>query len=358
MGRYLLEKYWKGTAAFVLLYIVSCKMESNQGDAMMMTVCLFMCGWFIHLLIAANRNHKKLVIAVGGLILLLRVVWYVVSLQPLRHWLLRLRYVGLHPDYYPWLALFGNLLDTHVMQHKFSVALARDKTPVVRAALWRLLARDAIKLGTDVNGKAELTLGQWTDAPSDGLDQDFERTVYNLLAESADADGRLVPREVDHVMTYLEESDSKNRLSNPVAAHRVSKNQFYFADLLNTGISLKAYPRRDIKNIFGMKRMLCNLPDSLSNLNTAAAPELSRVWPEYMAYAYLFGIERRVLKRLARMLPSDPLLSQLSGSAPHRTALKRMMNAVSHATPAVEDVVAARMGRLPLAWHVDEIYDI
>ncbi len=353
MRRYLIEKYWKGTVLFVLLYFMSCLMESNHDDAMMMTVCLYMFGWLIHGLAVANRNPRKLIIHVSGPFLLVRLVWYVVSLQPLRHWLLRLRYVGLRPDYYPWLGLYGNLLDTHVMQHKFSAAFSRDKTPVVRAALWRLLARGAVKLGMGAYGGAELTLGQWTDAPSDGLDQDFERTVYNFLARTAAPGGSLVPREVERVMTFLETPDGGYQQSASD-----DKNQFDFADLLNTGISLKAYTRREIRNIFGMKRMLSNLPGSLSNLNTATAPELTRVWPEYMAYAYLFGKERRVLKRLARMLPSEPLLSQLAGSVAHRSALKKMMDAVSYATPAVEDVVAARMGRLPLAWHVDEIYDI
>lgn len=350
MKKYLLEKYWKGAAILVLLYVVGRLTGDTHDGAMMTTVCIFMLGWFFHLLIAGSRNHRKLVVGVGGLFLLLRLLWYVVSLQPLRHWLLRLRYAGLRPDYYPWLALYGNLLDTHVMQHKFSAAVARDKTPVVRAALWRLLARGAVRLDTGADGKPGLTLGQWTDAPSNGLDQDFERTVYKFLADSAGTDGRLVPREVERAMNLYEQENT-----TPVSS---DKNQYDFADLLNTGISLKAYTRRDIKNIFGMKRMLSDLPDSLGNLNTTQKPELQRVWPEYMAYAYLFGKERRVLNSLARMLPAEPLLSQLAGSGPHRRELSRMMDAVSHATPAVEDIVAARMGRLPIAWHVDEIYDI
>lgn len=81
-------------------------------------------------------------------------------------------------------------------------------------------------------------------------------------------------------------------------------------------------------------------------------------------YAYLFGIEQRVIKRIASMLPADDgsaqdrLLRLLTTSKPHRRALKRMMAAATTATPMAEDSAAGYMGRFSFAWHVDEIYDI
>ena len=127
-----------------------------------------------------------------------------------------------------------------------------------------------------------------------------------------------------------------------------------------------------MQNIFGMKRFLKGLPKSydkyvdpqLANaaLTGAQMPELRLVWKEYMAYAYLFGIERSVMRSLSRMMnPSDPeyqLLQQLTSSPKHRRALKRLMDKVSRATPAVEDSVAGAQGLMPIAWHHEEVYDL
>ena len=35
-----------------------------------------------------------------------------------------------------------------------------------------------------------------------------------------------------------------------------------------------------------------------------------------------------------------------------------MMDAVSEATPEVEEIVSANRGRLSLAWHAEELYDL
>lgn len=55
---------------------------------------------------------------------------------------------------------------------------------------------------------------------------------------------------------------------------------------------------------------------------------------------------------------SHPLFYLLQNSEPHRQVLRQMMDAVSEATPAVSDAVSAHKGRLSLAWHAEELYDI
>ena len=142
-------------------------------------------------------------------------------------------------------------------------------------------------------------------------------------------------------------------------------NQYRFADLLNTGIRLDAYSRRDIGNILGMERFLKGLPDSYNAPSeyTGRLPELQRVWPEYMTFAYLFGIENSTWRHLSQLMPphpgdSNPLFYLLQNSEPHRQVLRQMMDAVSEATPAVSDAVSAHRGRLSLAWHAEELYDI
>ncbi len=113
-----------------------------------------------------------------------------------------------------------------------------------------------------------------------------------------------------------------------------------------------------------MKRFLKGLPDSYNAPGEYAGrlPELQRVWPEYMTFAYLFGIEKSTWRHLSQLMPphpdDNPLLSLLQNSKPHRRVLRKLMDAVSEATPATEDAVSAHRGRLSLAWHAEEHYDI
>lgn len=360
MTEYIIKKNLGGTLLAVLIFILSWYASDTPDDVMMTFVCVFMFVWIMRLIFsgAGGGNGRKAIIMVCGLFGLLKLIWYVVSLKPIRRWLFRLYYVGPSPRPYPYLPLFGSLLDTHVMMYKLSAAFYRDKTPAARAALWRLLARGVILLGQDQRGQAALLLNEWTDSPSDGLDQELEKALFCFLKQSKPLYGAIDPSSVEAVMTHCNDT-------------RRDSFQYHFADLLNTGISLKAYLQRDVRNIFGMKRFLSNLtgnygkyvvPELADAQSTGTQiPEISLVWKEYMTFAYLFGIEGRVWRQLTSMLPpglDSPLFQQLKISQPHRKALKRLMNRVSAATPAVEDAVAGKMGLLPIAWHANEIYDI
>ena len=373
MKGYLISKYWKGALSLFLSYLFCLAIFDTHDEAMTGVVCFFSLGWGIKVMAAAsNDNLKKQAMLIGGLFGLPKLVWYVVTLKPLRRWLFRLYYVGIRPAPYPYLALYGGLLDTHMMMYKMSAAFYRDKTPMARAALWRLLARGAIQLCTNTQGEAGLRVDAWSHSPSDGLDDDLEHALYNFLAQSTPVNGAINPNDVLQVMTYFKKEDGRKKWKKEPVKEYDAENQFRFADLLNTGINLKAYTKRDVQNIFGMKRFLKGLPKSydkyvapqLANaaLTGAQMPELRLVWKEYMAYAYLFGIERSVMRSLSRMMnPSDPeyqLLQQLTSSPRHRRALKRLMDKVSRATPAVEDSVAGTQGLMPIAWHHEEVYDL
>lgn len=376
MGSYLIGKYWKGALTLILVFIFSLYTFDTFDEAMTGTVCFFCLGWVIKFFISFDKNPQKATMMLGGLFGLLKLFWYVVTLKPLRRWLLRLWYVGISPKPYPYLALYGSLLDTHVIKYKMSAAFYRDKTPVVRAALWRLLARGAIQLSNDEKGKAAIKLHNWSDSPSDGLDQDLERSLYNFLSESTQTYGIIKPHEVQKVMRHYDNnntrSDDQPDSSGKTGKNYDKENQFRFADLLNTGISLKAYRQRDVQNIFGMKRFLKGLPKTYTNYverepanrttTGSQLPELHLVWKEYMAYAYLFGIEEKTLRHISRMINADnpeyQLLQQLTSSREQRNALKKLMDGVSRATPAVEDAVAGHLGLMPIAWHNEEVYDL
>ena len=371
MTEYLIQKNWKGIVWMVLLYLMCRYTFDTPGEVMNGFVCIFIFFWIMRVIFAGNG--PKAVVMIGGLFGLVRFIWYVCSLKPLRRLIFRMFYLGAQQQPYPYLALYGSLLDTHVMMYKLSVAFYRDKTPVVRAAMWRLLARGVIQLGTDAEGKAAIKLGQWVDSPSDGLDQSLEKSLYTFLEQSKSKDGVVNPSEVRKVMThgYKRKGFFFSRKGTGRRDYN-NDNQYHFADLLNTGISLKAYSKRDVRNIYGMKRFLSHLSKYYGKyvepeLTNASAtdvemPEISRVWPEYMAFAYLFGMEKSVFQQITRMLPTDgndhPLLSQLTHSPLHLRAWRKLLYQVSVATPGVEDAVAGKIGLLPLAWHANEIYDI
>ena len=371
MTEYLIQKNWKDIVWMVLLYLISRYTFDTPGEVINGFVCMFIFVWIMRVIFAGDGRK---VVMIGDLFGLLRLIWYICSLKPLRRLFFRMYYLGAHQQPYPYLALYGSLLDTHVMMYKLSMAFYRDKTPVVRAALWRLLARGSILLGTDLQGKAAIMLGQWVDSPSDGLDQSLERSIYLFLEQSKPKNGVLNPSDVRKVMTHYNEGEKGffvRRKGEDITVCD-DDNQYHFADLLNTGISLKAYTKREVRNIYGMKSFLSNLSKNygkfvVPELANASAtglemPEISRVWPEYMAFAYLFGMEKSVFQQIAQLLPAEgsinPLLSQLTHSPQHLRAWRKLLYQVSVATPAVEDAVAGKLGLLPIAWHAKEIYDI
>ena len=223
--------------------------------------------------------------------------------------------------------------------------------------MWRLLTRGAVRFNMTRDNQPFLCLGPWSVSPSDGLDQDFEKSLYTFLEQCAPVGKRLDPDMVRKVISY-------EKKDKTIYGYDYD-NQYRFADLLNTGIRLDAYSRRDIRNVIGMRNFLEGLPDSYNDPKefVGQMPNLQRVWQEYMTYAYVFGIERSTWRHLAHLMPphagdSSSLFHLLQASKPHRQVLRKMMDAVSEATPEVEEIVSANRGRLSLAWHAEELYDL
>ena len=266
-----------------------------------------------------------------------------------------MRYGLFSAEPYPYLALFGSIVDTHAMMGKFKYGLVNSKVPVTKAALWRLIARGAVELVESGNGEVAIKVGEWKEVDSAGLDLELERTLYRFMQQSEKEDGTIIPEDVKKAIGYFKRLKKGQRIER-----RTFENQFQLADLLNTRISLNSYTKRDVRNIYGLKK----LPSSFEYADFSNGKlELQRIWPEYMTYAYLFGLEDSTLKKLRTLLPGDPekgnsLLHLLNTSKTHRKAVDRMMKAVAEGVPEAEDAVAGMMGRFTFAWHVDEIYDI
>ena len=360
MTQYLIKKYGKGLVLAILFFLIGFSDDQSFNSGMMSMVCVGFFVFLIRIIMLAKSGNSKKVVSMGNsLILSGLLVLYVVTLKPLRRLIRHLRYGTFWAKPYPYLAMYGSATDSHAMLSKFTPHFHHPKAPAAKAILWRLLVNGSLYFSTDAHGQTALFLyPSMADTQADGIDRALEETVYRFLQQAQEPDGTLYPEKVKKVICYYPNpKDKTERKSFDY------KNQYRFADLLNTGIGLNSYTREEVNHLFGMKRFLKGLPGTFSpNYFKGEMLLLEKIWPEYMTYAYLFGIEKTVFSKLCNMLPtsndSKSLLPLLRDHATYRKVLHDMMHAIDVATPEAEDSVAGRMGRVPLAWHVDEIYDI
>ena len=354
MITYFLKKYWIGLLVAALCIVLGCWVEGNFNDGMFMASCLGILIYLFTLIIFVNRGRTAITM-VEGTISFFKFLWYVISLKPLRRWIIRTKVRGFAPEPYPFLPMYGSVTDAQAMMDNYTSSFWHDRTPVVRAALWRLFARKVLKFGPAGGGQVAIKLAAWVPAPSDGVDQALEKTIYRFLQQSQTPDGAIDIDELYHVISYFKETKRENI---PYDLH----NQFRFADLLSTGISKRDYSEAETRHLYGMKRFLKALPSSYEQQTGAAGHlDLERIWSEYVAFAYLFGIERKTIARLATMIPetSQPsLLYLMSTSKKHQDLVNKLMKKASAATYYVDNSVAANRGRLKIAWHAEEVYDI
>lgn len=360
MLKYIVQKYLKGVILAILFFCCGYFENHSIENGLNYMVCIGILVWMTRLMyLFIKGEQKKGVNLAANLVNLLHIIWYVISLKPLRVWIRKMRHGLFSAEDYPYLALYGSIVDTYAMMGKFKYGLVNNKAPVAKAALWRLIARGVVEFAEGGNGEMALKVGEWKEVDSAGLDLELERTVYRFMQLAAQENGIVIPKEMKEVVGHF-----KRMKKGQSVDWQMFDIQYQFADLLNTRISLNSYSKRNIRNIYGMRNFLKNLPSSFEQADFRNGKlELQHIWPEYMAYAYLFGLEGGTLKKLRMLLPDNPgkgnsLLMLLTESNPHRTAIDKMMKAVGEGVPEVEDAVAGKMGRFTFAWHVDEIYDI
>ena len=354
MITFFLKKYWIGLLVAALCIVIGCCSEDNFNDGMFLATCLGIMAYFFTLIVFAKRGRTAITM-VEGTISFFKFVWYVISLKPLRRWILRTKVVGLNPEPYLFLPMYGSITDAQAMMDNYTSSFWHDHTPAVRAALWRLLARKVLKFGPAGDGNVVIKLADWVPAPSDGVDQALEKTIYRFLQQSQDPQGVIDTKKLYRVISYY-----KNKKKEKVAYEL--HNQYRFADLLSTSISKRDYSEEETRHLYGMKRFLKALPSSFEQLTGSASQlDMQRIWSEYVAFAYLFGIERKTISRLSAMIPetSQPsLLYLMSTSKKHQDLVTDLMKKASDATYYADYSVAANRGRLKMAWHAEEVYDI
>ncbi|MBO4825620.1 MAG: hypothetical protein J5506_00065 [Prevotella sp.] len=368
MIKYVIKKYWRGPVLAALFFWWGWSSSHSFNDGMMMCVGLGFMVWMLRVIYLGKIGSVKVLSLVMSLFVIANVLWSICSLKPLRKLIRRWRYAGFSQQPYPYLSLYGSITDTQGMLFKLSPAIFRNKIPAVKAALWRMIAREVLVFDDTAGDAPQFRLKAWKDSPSDGVDQAFERTLYRFLEQSAGKDnGFVLPKTLRDTIGYVPKSAKKADRAYDY------ENQMRFADLLGTSVSVHSYSKREIANMYGMKRFLSGLPASFEKSSyplaggvakeTAELPrlELWRVWTEYVAFGYVFGMGDSVLNKLKKVqsqLNANATLSQILSSKPHRKAFDQLMAAAADATPYAEDSASAYLGRLPLAWHADEIYDM
>ena len=382
MFKYLIKKYWKGPVLAALFFWWGWTSQDNFNDAMILVVGMAFMVWMFRVIYLGAKGSPKIFPLAMTLFTIANLLWSICTLKPLRKLIRRWRDVGLSQKPHPYLSLYGSITDTHGMLFKLSPGIFRSKIPAAKAALWRLVARGAVEfdLTGERNGEPAFRLKEWTDSPSDGIDQAFEQTMYRFLelAATKDQEGKaaigsvIEPKRLREVVGYVPKKKKKKgrnaSSSTGVREREVMENQMHFADLLNTSVSIHSYSKEEKAKMLGMKRFLKGLPGSFDRLATDPAfsssetrLELWRVWPEDVAFGYVFGIGEKVLSSLSKVqaqLNASPTLGLILSSKAHRRALDRLMTAVAEGTPYAEDSASAYLGLLPLAWHADELYDL
>ena len=102
MITFFLKKYWIGLLVAALCIVIGCCSEDNFNDGMFLATCLGIMAYFFTLIVFAKRGRTAITM-VEGTISFFKFVWYVISLKPLRRWILRTKVVGLNPEPYPFL---------------------------------------------------------------------------------------------------------------------------------------------------------------------------------------------------------------------------------------------------------------
>lgn len=355
MFKYVFKKYVTGFVLAVLFFCLGWQKYHTFDGSMLLCVELGFFAWIVGLFYAGMIGSPKTITMVMSLVNITIIIWSICTLKPLRKIIRRWLNVGFSQEPYPYLALYGRITDTQGMLFRLSPAIFRNKIPVVRAGLWRLVAREVLVFD---QSSPVFRLKEWKDSPSDGIDQAFERTLYRFLEQSAAKNNGIVyPKTLRNVLGY-----------KPSRAKKADRgydydNQIRFADLLNTSVSIHSYNKKEKCNIYGMKRFLKGLPHSFgeASFDVENRLELRRVWPEYVAFGYVFSMGDQVLKKLSKVqsqLNANSTLSLILSSEPHRKALGELLEAVADGTPYAEDTASFYLGLLPLAWHHDEFYDI
>ena len=246
------------------------------------------------------------------------IIWYVISLQPLRRWLLK-RKLTKEGNYFRDPPAKGNLKVAATITNAFSPALITNYSGLFGALFLRLFNKKALLMeyrptmyGTEPH--TVITVADWK---ASALEQEsLEWKFYCMIEGAAGIDRVLQPRELQLYMRsrgpYFEpfvkalqtlDGEEKEMAANPEIA----------------------------KQTFGLKHFL----EDFSLIADRQIKELP-LWNEYLVYATLFGIADKVCSDFSDVYPDYFNMNRMAGTMLHLVGNNSLYSYASAAVNGME----------------------
>lgn len=212
-----------------------------------------------------------------------RLIWYVISLQPLRRWMTRKRLQD-QLEYYRDMPAGGDLKIANAVMNSLSSAPIADYQGLFGALILRLIEQEALVMenkatiyGSEPHPVLRIGKRPQTERP------ELEKKFLSMLILAAGNDGVLQPRELQQYLRNCKEKPP------------------FFESLKTLTAEEKAIAKDPdtARQVLGLRKFLLDF----TQIGIRSIQEMP-LWKEYLIYATLFGIADRVSKNFG-VLYSD-----------------------------------------------------
>lgn len=258
----------------------------------------------------------------------LRVVWWMVSLSPLRNWLRRRKLGIVKGHYYRDIKPEWTLAKNKMVIDELSYIYGMSNRHLIGALLLRLMSKgDVTIVKEDYKGEKKDML----KVVHPTTDIDIEQEKDDLLCQ--------------HVLRLLTKASGDDLILQPNEFKRWCKYKINaklikdFLGLLDESVN-KKYIEQHAGDLFGLKAFL----EDFSLLNERSMMEVE-LWDQYMIYAEFFGIADKVKEEMGSIWPEYSKISSLMKSldvAHESVILDTFSSSIYTATSGVVERAAIR----------------
>jgi uncharacterized membrane protein YgcG len=258
-------------------------------------VCVI--GFFLVVIIFYLLMNVMASLGLALLWLLLSVVWWVVSLSPLRTWRRRKKLGIGKGHYFRDVKKEWSMRENKMLVDDLSYCFGMNNERIIGALLLRLMSRGHITIvrekykGKDCDMLKIVTPAHEIDKTAKG-DNRLCSHVLRLLTLASGQDQILQP---DEFKQWCKKKSNSTDIKN-------------FLDLLDTKYD-KQYINENAADLYGLKAFL----NDFSLLNERSMMEV-KLWDEYMVYAEFFGLSDKVRSEMKKICPEYLNMSRLAQS--------------------------------------------
>jgi len=219
----------------------------------------------------------------------LRILWWVLTFEPLRVFLLRKK-LGIAPGYYyrdidpNWVIVFNASILQKTDYRPTVKAIYGSNNEILSAHFVRMISNGCMEIiDGELKGKVQklMKIGTFSFNSSLGSsdDESLEREIFSILEEAAGDDRLLQPSEFRR--WALSHTSRMKKLDESLKAK-----------------GDKLYNQKSAANLYGLKNFL----NDFTNMNERGIIDTS-LWGEYLVYASLFGIADRLASEMKMINP-------------------------------------------------------